>query len=163
MKTILFGRHAKSSWEDFSLKDHDRPLKKRGNKDASIIGEKLVELGYIPELIISSSAVRAQKTAEIYAGKLNGIKIDFVEELYLAPVHAFINLANNVSNKYQTIMMIAHNPALTELANIFSGSFIKNVPTSGILKVDFDVNSWRDINTYDGKLIDFLYPKKFKK
>ncbi len=163
MKSILFGRHAKSSWDDFSVKDHDRTLNKRGFKDAKIMGEELSKMKNIPDLIITSSAKRAKLTAEIYTDFLKNIRLETDKNLYLAPSYLFIKTANKLDEKYNSVLMIAHNPGITEIANEFSDSFIGNIPTSGIFKVDFDVDKWNEISTYNGKIDFLIFPKMFKK
>ena len=163
MKSIIFGRHAKSSWDDFSVKDHDRTLSKRGFKDAKIMGKKLAELKNPPDLIIASSAKRAKLTAEIYADFLENSYLETDSNLYLAPSYFFIKTANRLDEKYNSVMMIAHNPGITDIANEFSDSYIANIPTSGIFKVDFDVDNWDEINTYNGKIDFLIFPKMFKK
>jgi phosphohistidine phosphatase len=162
MKTIIFGRHAKSSWKDFSLRDHDRPLNKRGYKDAKIIGQKLKEKGIIPDLLLTSSALRTLQTSELFLNYFNSTDIIVEEELYLAPVSTFIKIANKIDNKIETVMMIAHNPGITELANEFSNSYIPNIPTSGVFKVDFNISHWKDLNTFNGKVNFYIFPKMFK-
>ncbi len=163
MKTIIFGRHAKSSWDDYNIGDHDRTLNKRGFKDAKIMGKKLMELGYVPDLIITSSAKRAKLTAEIYAKYLINSEFSIDKELYLAPSHLFIKKANELDDKYKTVLMIAHNPGITQLANEFSVDFIGNIPTSGIFKVDFDIKKWKEINTFNGVMDLIIFPKMYKK
>ena len=163
MKSIIFGRHAKSSWDDISLRDHDRPLNKRGVKDAELMGKNLRALEIYPEVLIASSALRAKTTAEIYYKYVGCEIFEINKSLYHAPPNTFLTIAGNIPDKFDSAMMIAHNPGITELANIYSEEFISNVPTGGIFIVKFKVNSWKEISTFNGILTNFLYPKLFKK
>ncbi|HHB51436.1 MAG TPA: histidine phosphatase family protein, partial [Saprospiraceae bacterium] len=147
-KKIFFGRHAKSSWEDFSLSDHDRPLNKRGVKDANLIGNYLKSNKLFPDIIISSSAKRAKSTATIYNEYFNCKIFELEKELYLAPPYKFLEIASEIPDKFNSVLMLAHNPGITELANMYSDEFISNVPTSGIFLVEYDCDTWQEISTY---------------
>ena len=161
MKSVFFVRHAKSSWENFNIPDHDRPLNKRGKKDALFMGHKMALLGWKPEIIISSTAKRAVKTTKKINKSLKINNINFTKDLYLASPSKIIFILNSLKDEYQSAMIVAHNPAMTEIINYFSDEYIYNVPTCGIFKVDFDIDKWEELSTYNGKLIKFIYPKMF--
>ena len=161
MKTIYFVRHAKSSWDDPALSDHDRPLNARGKRDALFMGKKLLQLGWIPEKIISSTAKRAKKTAKKINKSLNAGKIELNKNLYLASPQTIFSVLRRQPEDTDRVMIVAHNPAMTEIINYFSKDFIPNVPTAGIFRVDFNIDDWAQINFQNGKLIDFIYPKMF--
>jgi len=161
MKNIIFVRHAKSSWESFSIPDHDRPLNARGKRDATNMGKKLKELGIIPEIILSSSAKRAKKTAKKIASELNIENILIEEELYHAPPIIFMQIISKITEQYKNVMIVAHNPAMTDIINNFTNDSIFNVPTTGIFSVKFNVNNWQEVSFENGKLQDFIYPKMF--
>lgn len=161
MKSIFFARHAKSSWDNININDHDRDLKNRGKRDSAFMSQKLLELDWIPDLIISSTALRAKKTAEQIANILKVKNLTPEPDLYLAPPHVFINIVNGLDKQFNSVMLVAHNPALTDLINSYSTESIFNVPTAAIFKVDFDVNKWEDITFENGKLSGFIYPKKY--
>ena len=118
MKTLLILRHAKSSWKHPELSDHDRPLNKRGKHDAPLMGRLLKEKELVPDLIISSTAVRAKDTA-LVVGEVVGYtkKISFLSSLYSASPDAYIQAINDIAgdNNYSTILVVGHNPGLEEL------------------------------------------------
>lgn len=162
MKSIFFARHAKSSWDKINIDDHDRDLNARGIRDSAFMPKKLLELNWKPDLIISSSALRAKKTAKHIADFLDVKNFKLEPDLYLAPPYIFLQFANELDEEYNSVMMVAHNPAMTDLINNYSSKPIFNVPTAAIFKVDFDIKSWKDVSFENGKLTGFIYPKKFK-
>jgi phosphohistidine phosphatase len=121
MKSILTLRHAKSSWKHPELNDHDRPLNKRGKRDAPLMGELLKNELLIPEFIISSDAKRAHSTAKIVA-KAAGYKgeIALNQAIYAARPPAYIDVLRNLSNEYTRVLMIGHNPGLEELVSMLT-------------------------------------------
>jgi len=161
-KTLFLLRHAKSSWNDPSLDDINRPLNKRGNRDAPEMGRRLAEYVVKPEIIVSSPALRAFKTAEKAAEGLGlekkGIRID--ERVYSWDSDAVLNVINSLDDKYKSAMIVFHNPAITDLVNELSGARIDNVPTCGLATVSFDTEKWTGIKKGNGKLLNFDYPKK---
>lgn len=161
MKSLFFARHAKSSWDIINIKDHDRDLNKRGIRDSAFMPQKLLELDWKPELIISSTAIRAKKTAEQISNILKVENFTLESDLYLAPPYIFLEIVNELDEKYSSVMMVAHNPAMTDLINNYSFENIINVPTAAIFKIDFDVKSWKDVSFENGKLTGFIYPKKY--
>ena len=161
MKTVFFVRHAKSSWDNPLLSDHDRPLNARGKKDAVSMGIKIKNRDWIPAKIISSTAKRAKKTAKKINKTLDIENIELNDRLYHASPHTIFSVLKQLNDEIPSVMIVAHNPAMTEIINYFSRDFIPNVPTTGIFKIDFDVTNWDEINFENGKLIDFIYPKMF--
>lgn len=159
MKSVFFVRHAKSSWDDISLNDHDRPLNKRGKNDAQQIGEYLNKKKYKIDIIITSSAKRARLTAT----RINDIIVseNFIVEpkLYLASTRQLMEVVKNIHNEVDSAAIFAHNPGMTDLANLFTNESIYNVPTTGVFKVDFDVEDWSLADIANGKFVFFIYPK----
>ena len=121
MKTLLILRHAKSSWKHPDLSDHGRPLNKRGKRDAPKIGYLLKEKDLVPDLIISSTAVRAERTAKMVAkaSKYKG-NVTLSDSLYAAGPDAYIDVIRNLQDKYNTVLVIGHKPGLEELVKILS-------------------------------------------
>ncbi len=158
LRTLLLIRHAKSSWKDVDLEDIDRPLNNRGIRDAPVMGQRLLARSLIPDLIVSSPAVRALATARAIADEVGysseAILID--DELYAAGPQDVLDVVSGFDDRVQLAMVITHNPAITELANRFSRVPIDNVPTSGILTVEAPAWSCIDVAT----LVDFDYPRK---
>ena len=154
IKTLLILRHAKSSWKFSDLADHDRPLNKRGKRDAPKIGNLLKEKDLVPDIIISSTAVRAEKTAKMVA-KASKYKdeddVALSDSLYTAGPDAYIDVLTNLQNKYNTVLVIGHNPGLEELVKILSGEEYHVMPTCALAHIRLDIQSWSDIVQMTGK------------
>jgi phosphohistidine phosphatase len=163
MKTIYLVRHAKSSWKDQGLPDYDRPLNKRGKRDAPFMGEVLNDQKIRPDYIISSSAKRAKKTALEIAAKIGypHNKILFNKEVYAASSSTLIELVKKTDEKFDSIMIFGHNPGLTLLNNHISNHYIDNIPTCGVVAIEID-NKWNDIDKNSGKFLFFEHPKMYR-
>lgn len=164
MKTIYLVRHAKSSWKEAGLSDFERPLNKRGQHDAPFMAKLLAKKDEMPEVIVSSPALRALTTAKIFASEFNSdTQIVEEEKIYEAGLGNLIKIINNLQETFNTVMIFGHNPGLTYLANYLGDKSIDNIPTCGIVKITFDINSWQDISDGSGKIVFFEYPKKYYK
>lgn len=163
MKTLLLMRHAKSSWKDDKLSDHERPLKKRGKKDAKLIAKEIKKNDLIPDLILSSSAARAKETVKVLADALNYKgKTKFIDELYMGEPQDFINALKDVDNKYNTVLVVGHNPGLEAYLQIIDGE-IEAVPTGGLGYLVLVMDDWKDISLETmGDLIGFWRPKDLR-
>ena len=164
MKTVYFIRHAKSSWKDMSLSDFDRPLNKRGKRDAPFMAEKLLEFGVKPDAIISSPANRALTTATHFAKALDILPTNILQapEIYHAYATTILETIQKQSNDWQTILIFGHNPGFTMLANMFKGgAHIDNVPTCGIVKVVSEKNKWDNFTPKNGMVKEFHFPKQY--
>lgn len=163
MKTLFLIRHAKSDWSDQSLADFDRPLNKRGKKDAPFMGEVLNEKGIIPDLIISSPAKRAKKTAIEIAETLNypSKKIVFEEELYDASSNDILHIVRSINEQNTSAMIFGHNPGLTLLNNFISNKYIDNIPTTGIVALSLDIE-WSEVDKFSCKQLFYEYPKLYR-
>jgi phosphohistidine phosphatase len=159
MKTIFFVRHAKSSWDDLMLPDHDRPLNNRGKSDAIAIGEYLLKKDIKIDIVIYSSARRAKSTAKRIDDVLKSDNFIVEPRLYHASAREMFGVIANIHSEVDSAMIVAHNPGMTDMINMFSDVDIINVPTAGVFKVDFDINDWVEADTYNGKLNFFIYPK----
>ena len=162
MKRLLICRHAKSSWKDPELRDFDRPLNKRGQRDAPEMGRRLAAHGLRPDLICSSPALRAMSTAQLYAGQvgypLAQIRYDPLQ--YAATVPVLVRLLQEIDKRVQTLMLVGHNPESTALANLLGGLTIDNIPTAGIVALEFALDHWQGVHPGTGALLFFDYPKK---
>ena len=159
MKTIILIRHAKSSWKFPDLKDVERPLKKRGIRDASIMASVLNDMQLRIDKFISSPAERAVTTAKAFAGE-NDIAID--ARLYLESKSKLINLLHELDENLQCVALVSHNPDLTDFANYLANDNIENIPTSGIVGIVFDCNSWSEVEKGKGKRLFFEVPKTYR-
>ncbi len=163
MKQLYLIRHAKSSWDNPELKDHDRPLNKRGKRDAPLMAKVLRKKGVKPDLILSSSAIRALDFAKVIAGETGYKKtnIEVMKKLYMADENEMLILLRSVEDNNNSVFMVGHNPDLTAFANSLCNYDLDNIPTSGIFQIEFDKSSWKDIDFGKGKLVSFDYPKKY--
>lgn len=163
MKTLYVIRHAKSSWEDESLSDFDRPLNERGKRDAPVMGKRLRDRGVVPHLLLSSPAKRAFSTAKRIAKALgypkDKIKTD--RRLYHADSEMIVSVLRNIKNKHDVVFMFGHNPGLTDFVNLMmkERAFIDNVPTCGIVAFEFTIEDWKELTRKTGKMLFFDYPK----
>lgn len=162
MKKVYLIRHAKSSWKELFLDDFERPLNKRGKSDAPIMGARLQEKKVMPDIILSSPAKRAKTTAEIIAKKIDfQKKIEFHEEIYEASVATLHKLLTQIADKKSVVFLFGHNPSLNELAQKYI-NLNENIPTCGVVEIEFDCDSWADISAKNARLVSFDYPKKEK-
>jgi phosphohistidine phosphatase len=161
MKTLLLVRHAKSSWDDITQKDFDRPLNERGKKDAPEMAQRVKEKNIDPDLLVSSPARRAKKTAALFAGELGVDKEDIliVEGLYEPSLASFENTVGNLPDKKEVVALFSHNPAITEYVNTLSNVRIDDMPTCGVFAVQADTNNWASFRDADKKFLFFDYPK----
>ncbi|MEM1135011.1 MAG: histidine phosphatase family protein [Bacteroidota bacterium] len=163
MKTLYIVRHAKSSWKDESLDDYDRPLNKRGKRDAPFMGEKLKEQKILPDLIIASPAKRANATAKILAKKM-GYKVDDIKwkkNVYDAFTEDLLEIVRAQKDTVNSLMLVGHNPELTSLSNHLTEFKIYNIPTTGISCIRFLGDKWSEIQPKSGEHIFFDYPKRY--
>lgn len=164
MMNLFLCRHAKSSWSEPGLADKERPLNERGKNDAPLIGNILKNKQEFPDLIISSPAKRALKTAKLIAEKLDykTKNIEVNKNLYMAGINEFIDVISNINKDHKNVMLFSHNYGITDFANYISNSDIQNIPTCGIVKISFVIKNWQEIQNTKGNLQYFIYPKMFK-
>ena len=160
-KLLYLVRHAKSSWSDPSLSDRDRPLNKRGRRAAPDMGRRLAAQDHLPELIISSPARRAFSTARKIAKELGYERSEIMtdESLYFSGTGGMLEFLENLDDGYQKVMIVGHNPAMTTLLNILSGSSIDNMPTCAVAVIDYPMASWSELRSTDGQLLAYDFPK----
>ncbi|NTV82928.1 MAG: hypothetical protein HGA23_01330 [Bacteroidales bacterium] len=162
MKTIYIVRHAKSSWDQVDTPDEQRPLmekgKKRTKKVIDFLHHNKVEVDYI----ISSHAVRALETARILAHALKypkeNIKID--KHVYFASGSSLIDQFFDLPERFNSVMIVGHNPSLTDFSNQFLATPIDNLPTSGVVSISFDTDKWEKIPLAARKTNFVLIPKE---
>jgi phosphohistidine phosphatase len=161
MKSILLVRHGKSSW-DYDVSDTERPLKTRGISDAKLVANQFIKKSDIPIYVFSSPAKRALDTCKIFTNtfKLSENSIKIVENLYDFGGESVIGFIKNLPNEIDYAMIFGHNHAFTSIANIFGDKFIDNLPTSGLVKINFNINDWKDLKKGQTELI--IFPKQLK-
>ena len=163
MKTLFLMRHAKSSWKDDSLADHERPLKKRGKKDIKLIAKVMKKNDLKPDLIITSSAVRAKETAELLAEAI-GFKGKIVvsDDLYMGEPSDYMEILTDIKEKYGSVLIVGHNPGLEAYLQIIDGE-IEALPTAGLGYLMLAVDEWEDITLETmGDLVGFWKPKDLR-
>jgi len=161
MRELVLIRHAKSSWK-YDVNDVERPLKKRGLRDATLVSKAFQKVSFFPEIIFSSSANRALSTCEIFMKNLNFENniLQVKDELYDFGGQNVINFITNLDDRYKKVMIFGHNHAFTSICNIFGDQFIDNLPTSGLVVINFDVTSWQNIKKGVTKLT--IFPRDLK-
>lgn len=161
MKTIIFVRHAKSNWDNPNHSDFDRPLNNRGISDAPIMAKKLKALVPSIDLIYSSPANRAFTTAKIFADAYNYNHETIVKEqaIYVHGLQYFNSIVSSINSNYNTVILFGHNPDITSLATFYTNEYFDNVPTCGVICIDFDCNDWEEVRQINGKIRFFDFPK----
>ena len=162
MKTLTIVRHAKSSWDHPGLSDRERPLNKRGERDAPLMGQRVWEHSIRPSLIISSPATRAWTTARIIAAAIT-YPIEFLQRektLYYASVDAILDVIVPQDPGFNSLMVVGHNPGLTDFANYLSPGVTNNLPTAGVVSVEIDQDDWDLFARPPTQLQLYDYPKK---
>ena len=163
MKTVYIFRHGKSDWDAEFSEDHERPVAKRGRKAAQKVGRFLVELGQVPDVVLSSSATA--RAADGRAGderRQLEVPLECTWELYAATVPATLKILQSQSDDIDSVMLVGHQPTWSELvANLTGGSRLR-FPTAALARIDFAVSVWEEIESGDGELIWFVIPKIFR-
>lgn len=165
MRRLILLRHAKSSWDNAGIRDIDRPLNKRGLRDAPEMGRRLRDRNCRPAGMFSSTANRAITTARLVANEIGVPEetIREIPELYLASPGAIVTVLAREADNYDDLIVVGHNPGMTDLANRISDATIDNLPTCGVFAVTFDCSSWSDVLRRRGTLSWFDYPKNPKR
>lgn len=162
MKTLYLLRHAKSSWDEPGLNDYHRPLNHRGEKDAPKMGKRLRKSDVHVSLIISSPAVRALSTAKLVGEELGVAPQSIREEknLYHAGPEAMLSIIRSLSDSLDKVMLVGHNPGLTEFADQLLDEDLGNIPTAGVIEARLKIDSWKDASWGCGVMELYEYPKK---
>jgi len=160
-KTLYIVRHAKSSWDFPHLDDHDRPLNKRGKKAAPLMGRRLKQKKVQPDRVVSSTAKRARNTCRLIVRELGFTESSVIleDDLYDFGMAGPLSVIQRQPT-CNSLMIFGHNPAFTSLANFLAGLGIDNVPTAGVVAIQFDIDSWSEVDGGSGTLLFFDYPKK---
>jgi phosphohistidine phosphatase len=161
MKTIYIVRHAKSSWAIEGLEDFERPLNERGRIDAPAMGYKLFQKKVKPDLILSSAAFRTISTSKLIAREigydLKNIQLKF--GLYAASLNVILSEISDISNSVNSVMLVGHNPGMTQTTAFLCEKFNDEFPTCGIACLKLNIEKWEEIKENSGELIWFDYPK----
>ena len=161
MKNLVLIRHAKSSWE-YDLSDYQRPLEKRGITDAHLVSGEFKAKKFHPDKIFSSHANRALSTCKIFLENL-GLSDNLLvisQELYDFGGRNVEKFIKSIDNQLNNVIIFGHNYAFTNISNSFGSTFIDNLPTCGLVWIQFDIDSWKDVNSGTTKLI--IKPKDLR-
>jgi phosphohistidine phosphatase len=161
MKTLLLLRHAKSSWKQAELNDHDRPLNKRGKKEAPKAGRYLKEHDLVPDLILSSTALRAHDTAKAVAEE-SGYKgqIDLHQDLYLSDTACYLDVLRCLPDEAARVLVVGHNPDMEEFLTLLTDA-TQHLTTAALAQIDLPITSWQELNeATDGRLQNIWAPPK---
>ena len=161
MKTLYLVRHAKSSRADPSLADRDRPLDDRGTRDAPKMARRLARRHVRPDLLVSSPALRALTTAQVFAEELGCKRKDIVVDgrLYASSPEQVLAVVEELDDKRDRVMLFGHNPEFSELARRLSRE-ISEMPTCAVAELDFDTKSWSDVGAIEPVRAALDFPKK---
>ena len=165
MKEIWVMRHGKSDWSHPDLKDFDRPLNKKGKRDAPRMGEWIRSISSPPELIVSSPAKRAKATTQAVADVLGAkTSVQWWDELYPGDVNTTVKRIRQLSNETECIMIIGHNPHQQELVSYFvaDGNLRLRLPTAAVVLLAGEIESWKQLSQSRFYLRGFVTPKLLK-
>jgi phosphohistidine phosphatase len=161
VKRLLILRHAKSSWKEEGLSDHDRPLNKRGKRNAQRMGKLLIEEDIVPELIISSTARRAHDTVELLTAACHyGGQVVWASSLYMGSYRAYMNSLRNVDDQLDTVMIVGHNPDSEELITALTDAE-EFMPTAALAQIELPIDHWRELDEGQGyALVNLWRPRE---
>lgn len=161
MKNLLLMRHAKSSWKDDALPDHDRPLNKRGKHDAPQMGKLLREQNLVPDLILCSTALRATSTAQAVLDECHGgAEIQRHPEIYDGDQEDILGILRCLPGEVQTVLLVGHNPGLSELVELLSAESAP-MPTAAIAHLELDLERWQDLTEVTrGRMKGYWVPRE---
>jgi len=161
MKTLILTRHAKSDWSNLHQKDFNRELNERGLRDAPMMGKRLLNRNIQLDLIVSSTAKRAAQTAKLIAKELKYAsgEVQWEDSLYHAPSAIIQEAIFGISNKINTLMIVCHNPGITDFVNKLTNHLIEDMPTCGMCALQFPIEKWEDLPTAKAQLLFYDFPK----
>lgn len=160
-KTLFLVRHAKSSWDDPDLADLARPLNKRGKRDAAAMAQRVAHRSSRPELIVTSPATRARRTAEAMAAALGFEPESLVVDrrIYDATVTPLLEVIRSLDARHARVMIVGHHPGLSDIVNALANAKVEKMPTCSVAEVRCEVATWADVREGGGALIELLTPK----
>ena len=162
MKNIYILRHAKAVFAHNYDQDFERELSDTGKQEAALMASKILKNNITFDAIISSPAMRTKQTAEIVASNCSMpfAKIVYIEKLYQAMASDFMQVINQIDNQFSSVLLVGHNPSVSDAAILLSLSEIDHLPTAGMLHISFNNNNWQSITPQSGILHSFDYPTK---
>lgn len=161
MKTLIITRHAKSDWSNLYLQDFDRVLNDRGMRDAPFMGQKFLRRSIPVDLILSSTAKRAEQTATLIAHEMayDVNKIKWTKDLYHASAQEITEQILGIDNDIDSVMIVCHNPGITNFVNMQCGTVTENVPTCGMTGFEIHTDKWEEFPMADKRFLFHDFPK----
>lgn len=158
-KELFLVRHAEADATNFDIKDIERPLTSDGEIDASKLGKMMAELLGTPDLILSSTAIRTRTTTALIGEQLgyDPVNVDYLEDLYESSTRILLRVINELEDKNNNVVIVAHNPAITYLAEYVSGGVIGNVSPAGLVQLKFK-GSWAEVSQNNMDLVKYHKP-----
>ena len=154
-KTMYVLRHTKSSWDDDTVSDYDRPLAPRGIRDGKRLARHIADANIRPDIVLCSSATRAQQTLASVASSLGAPVVRMLDELYGADVAEIVDLVHQLDDEYSTVLIIGHNPCVAELAQADT-----KFPTGALATLRWDVERWEDILAGEAEVLSIVTPRE---
>ncbi len=158
MKKLLLVRHAKSDWDNLDLTDFERPLNKRGEKDAPAMAGRLIKKRFLPQYIVSSPAMRAKTTANIFAREFKLAQPEYNKNIYEAGYQTLFSIVNNLPDEYDFAAIFGHNPGVSQLLYYLTDK-LYDMPTCAVAVISFDTELWQLISGSTGTVEYYDYPK----
>jgi len=161
MKRLYLVRHAKSDWSHTELDDFDRPLNKRGIRDALEMSKYMAKLDVLPDVVVTSPAMRARQTSEALVHAMH-IPMDDIREdgrIYAASVSALLEVIHEWDETWNSVMMVGHNPGIAEISVMLTGEPVGRVPTCAVMEIELDATYWSDMLAGCGMLASKSTPK----
>lgn len=156
MKTLYILRHGQKDESNLEQYDYDIPLTQKGEDDSHILGKKLKENKIIPDLIVSSPAIRARQTAQIISDEIGYKKgLMYNEVIYQAFLHEIVESITYTFDTIDCLMVVGHNPSLTALAVTYAG-FKEEMPMASLIRIDFNCNSWTSIDKTNATFVEYI-------
>ncbi len=159
MKTVWLFRHAKSSWHDLSLSDHERPLAPRGRKAAKRIRRYAAENGVRPELVLCSTAVRARDTLERVAPGLGDPTVELDGGIYHASAAHLLDRLAALDDRIARVMLVGHDPGLHDLACLLAPPGPERLPTAALAELELSIEAWAETRRGCGRLARLVLPR----
>src|SRR5438132_1301719 len=165
-RRVYLLRHAKSSWDNAHLSDHERPLAARGRRDAARVATHLARGDAVPQLVLCSSAARTRETLEYLQDALGSAEVRLLDELYGADEEDVFDLLRGLETRVSSVMVVGHNPTIEELAVSLAGDdspalarMRSKFPTAGLAILAFALDPCRNLTPGTGRLVDFVIPR----
>ena len=160
MKEIFFLRHAKSSWDDFALKDFDRPLSTRGIQDAELMGNFFRSKKIKLDLVLSSPSKRTKETIEHFFSK-DKPKLEFIDNIYHASMEDILDELYQISEEMNTVMIVGHNPSMHDITEFLTQKFLNKYPTCALAQISTE-NKWTELTQGCSGLENFMKPSELR-